>query len=123
MIHLLNSGTANIVLVAIVVALLVHVAFELLQKRNVRREIAGDGSEVAAQYGLTKVAAVLRAYSEGRSVDFLHSAKALVKEFGKNSKSITAELTQAISNIAGTPDGLKMLQEAVAKATAVAPAA
>lgn len=107
------------VLGAIVVAILAtHALIDFVMKRNARRELIGDASEKASSLGMVKTAKVAKAYSEGRYVDFMHDLKAFIKGFCTDKDFLVGEVKGLLAHLAGTPDGLKLLTDAVA---AVAP--
>lgn len=109
----------SVIGVFLLVAFAVHAVFAELDKRNARRAVVGAAAAKAASFGLVKTAALGMAYSQGNYPEFCHELSSFVRSFTSDPNFLATELKGALAHLAGTPDGLKLLQDAVAvKATA-----
>lgn len=108
----------NLTMIAVcaLVALAIQAYFTFRDKVSARREIVGEGAQKIAAIGMVKGASVATAYSEGRYAEFFHSLKAFFKSLTTDPNFLLSETKGLVAHLATTPDGLKMLQDAVASA-------
>jgi hypothetical protein len=107
---------ANVLLVGTTVLLGCHFLYDKLIARNARRQAVREASIAAEKLGLDKLPKLGYAYSDGDYPEFRVRLKEFVKMLTGDKKILLGELSGMLEKLASTADGLKMIQDAIAKA-------